>query len=60
MIAVGAIYMAYLAASGRWKTFVPNAASWKDSLAARRCRLCRAGRDSSGIRVSAGGLRSGG
>jgi len=31
MIAIGAIYVAYLAASGRWKTFLPNAASWKDA-----------------------------
>ncbi len=31
MIAIGVIYVAYLAASDRWKTFVPNAASWKDA-----------------------------
>ena len=31
MIAVGLLYVAYLAGSGRWKTFVPNAASWKDA-----------------------------
>ncbi len=31
MIAIGAIYVAYLAASGRWKTFVPSARSWNDA-----------------------------
>jgi len=31
MIAIGVIYVAYLWASERWKTFVPNAASWKDA-----------------------------
>ncbi len=31
MIAIGVIYVAYLAGSGRWTTFVPNAASWKDA-----------------------------
>ncbi len=31
MIAIGVFYVAYLAGSGRWKTFVPNAASWKDA-----------------------------
>ena len=31
MIAIGVIYVAYLAASERWRTFVPNAASWKDA-----------------------------
>ncbi len=31
MIAIGVIYVAYLAGSGRWKAFVPNAASWKDA-----------------------------
>lgn len=31
MIAVGAIYVVYLGVSRRWKTMVPNAASWKDA-----------------------------
>lgn len=31
MIAVGVIYVAYLSVSGRWKTFLPNAASWQDA-----------------------------
>jgi len=31
MIAVGVAYTAYLAISGRWKTFLPNATSWDDA-----------------------------
>ncbi len=31
MVGIGAIYVVYLAASGRWKTFVANAGSWKDA-----------------------------
>jgi len=31
MIAVGVAYTAYLAISGRWKTFLPNATSWSDA-----------------------------
>lgn len=31
MIATGVVYVAYLALWGRWKTFVPTAASWKDA-----------------------------
>ena len=31
MIAVGVIYVVYLGVSRRWKTMVPNAASWKDA-----------------------------
>ena len=31
MIAVGAIYVVFLGVSRRWKTMVPNAASWEDA-----------------------------